>query len=219
VLPVFVGYALYDLYRLARRENAAGFLHRHWREAAAALLAALVGAAFLAQPIARRIAATHQEIAAYSSDPVGKTDGMSIRFVLWSRALAVISDSPLLGGGGAESMRRIKEGIPGQPALYEREIHSHNLFLDELRTRGLAGLALHLFFFGALFASIWRRASAELRWNAVFFLFSMVIYGSMHGLLQTERNIALIALYFGIVLSALGKPWLARHYRRSSRSP
>jgi O-antigen ligase len=217
VLPIYAGYALYDCLRFYQNGEAAAFFRRHWKESIAALIVIFVAGALLSTPISRRVAATYEEAAAWSKDPVGKKDGISIRFVLWERALAVIGEDPLTGSGGAESMRRIKAGIPGPPKLYAHEIHSHNLFIDELRARGILGLALHIAFFGVLMRRIWQRASADLRWNAAFFLGTMVLYGSMHGLLQTERNIALIILYFGFMLSALAKPWLPFYTRAAHR--
>jgi O-antigen ligase len=126
--------------------------------------------------------------------------GLGIRLTLWRNAIDVIADHPLVGTGGVESMRQIKQMIvPEWAEMFAPYVHVHHFVLDELRQRGMIGLFLMLTFFCVVGRKIWQGSEKAERETAVLFGLALVSYGSLHGLMLSDRNVLLISL----VLTAL----------------
>ena len=150
-----------------------------------------------------RIEYTMREMNNLSADDTQSVTGLDIRITLWRGALRIFREHPFVGVGGNESMRQIKEDIPAtQQDIYRDFVHVHFFILDELRDRGLIGLTFLLGFFAVVFMRIAKRSNHETRVNMLVFLFILLLYGSLHGLLLGDRNIAAIILMFVGVLAS-----------------
>jgi O-antigen ligase len=140
--------------------------------------------------------------------PDGNITGLDIRITLWKGALEIFHQHPFLGVGGSQSMDKIKEGIPAsQSEIYKDFVHVHFFVFDELRDRGLIGLIFLMGFFAVVFTKAIRDSTKDVRANVIIFLFVLILYGSLHGMLLGDRNVAAIILVFVGVL--------ATHRRRS----
>lgn len=214
VLPVFVVAAIIDLWRLKQDERWRS-LGWHRQAAIVAFVGLITAAAagILADAVFERLTVTRLELSALVAAAPYPLDGLAIRLTLWERSLAVIAANPLFGLGGVESMRAIKQGITENAATFAPFNHVHNVVLDELRMRGIVGLALLVTFFATVGSMIWRRVNDNCRITVVLFATLLVSYGSMHGLLQTERNLTLIAVFMVLLLRTVSLP-IGRHYRR-----
>lgn len=154
--------------------------------------------------VASRIEYTMLEMNNLSAQDSQSITGLDIRIGLWKGALKIFGDHPLVGVGGNESMRQIKEGIPAsQQSAFSDFVHVHLFVLDELRIRGLIGLTFLLGFFAVIFTRIAKTSNHETRMNVSIFLCLLVLYGSLHGLLLGDRNVVAIVLMFTGVLATL----------------
>lgn len=209
VLPVFALSLVLDLLA-TRRELADGTVRLTVRSAA---MVGLIGIlAFttigheLVDPIATRLKDTVNEVEAMADEDVLNAEGLKIRLTLWEKAIDVVADNPLIGAGGARSMREVKQAIPKEErARFQHFNHVHQFVLDELRQRGVVGLFLMLGFFVATAGKLWVRGSPDEREAVTLFLASILLFGSMHGVLLADRNMALIAIFLSMLLLDLKK--------------
>jgi len=208
VLPVILMAIAFDIFRIwqARRRGQALFSRQHGIAIIASGIALVaVGAVAgtkMGVSLSQRVDYTVLEF----YDAMGEVPeqqpvtGLGIRVTLWKNALATIAEHPLVGLGGVESMRQIKEMIPTHLSeTFSHFVHVHNFVLDELRQRGLVGLILMLAFVVVVSRKIWKRGDVALRETLVLMLLSLICYGSLHGLMLSDRNVLLIS----IVLTAL----------------
>lgn len=205
VLPIFVIAAIIDIIELrtelftaARRLGA-----RRLAVAGAAGLVIITAGAYETRDIvSSRIAYTMLEMGNLTGPSDKETTGLDIRINLWKGAIDVVREYPLLGVGGKESMERIKQNIPDPNAsLYADFVHVHFFALDEMRDRGIVGLMFLIGLFAVVFTRIFRTTDHPMRVNMAIFLALLVLYGSLHGLLLGDRNVAAIVLVFVGVLA------------------
>ena len=208
VLPVVLMAIAFDIFRiLLARKKGQTLLTRQHRSAIIASGIALVvvgtiAGAKMSSSLADRFDYTVLEI----QDAMGEVPeqqpmtGLGVRLRLWKNALATIAEHPLAGVGGVESMRQVKSMIPPQFSdTFSHFVHVHDFVLDELRQRGLVGLILMLAFFVVVSRKIWKGGDASVRETLTLMLLSLICYGSLHGLMLSDRNVLLIS----IVLAAL----------------
>ena len=217
VLPIFGLAAFFDLVKY-RSELFAKVKRLGPSRLAVSCLAALMVIGFIAYGtsgiITRRIQYTVLEFDNLSASAHPKITGLDIRINLWKGAIQIVRDHPLVGVGGRESMRQIKEGIPlAQRKLYRGFVHVHFFALDEMRDRGLIGLFFLLGLFLVIFRHIVKTSDYETRVNILIFACLLLLYGSLHGLLLGDRNIAAIILMFTGVIST------QRRGKRLSQTP
>jgi len=205
VLPIFGLAALFDLMKY-RTELFAKVNRLGPSRLAVLCLAALTAIGVIAYGtsgiVASRIEYTVLEFDNLSASTRQEITGLDIRINLWKGAIQIVRDHPLIGVGGRESMRQIKEGIPlAQRELYRDFVHVHFFALDEMRDRGLIGLIFLLGFFLVIFRNIVKTSDYETRVNVLIFACLILLYGSLHGLLLGDRNIAAIILMLTGVVS------------------
>ncbi|WP_173932162.1 O-antigen ligase family protein [Chelativorans sp. Marseille-P2723] len=224
VLPIFLLGLLFDIFAF-RRQLLDGILRFPLKGLAAFGIVLAMGFTAigyeLSSSIANRFEYTLTEFDSALHFNEGRQDqeltGLSIRLVLWQQALDVISHYPILGSGGESSMEEIQLGIPpDQRPIFAHYIHVHNFILDELRIRGSLGLALMLGFFVAVSWKLWASGLPEIRQALVLFLVSLTTYGSLHGVLLADRNIALIAIFLTMMLLHLQKVEFWGRVRKAS---
>ncbi len=193
LLTVYVIVAIFDVLESLR----AGIGPRTRRGALAAALVAGIGISAMitdgSNVVIDRVEETAADIETMATTGRFGSVGMSHRIALWQGAWQVIGDDWIAGDGGENTMRRIKAMFPGQPIL-ERYSHVHNAVLDELRIRGVIGLVAHIGFFIAIFGQLLRHAPPDLRSVTVMLLLLFAVYGSLHGLLMSDANVALMAI-------------------------
>lgn len=206
VLPIFAIAAIFDLIVL-RAE-----LRKAARKVGAPQLALVVAAGVVVVSaaayetrdiVASRIAYTILEMDNLSATSDKEVTGLDIRINLWQGAIDVAREHLFLGAGGNESMRKIKQTIPGPHTnIYADFVHVHFFALDEIRDRGLVGLVFLLGLFAVIFTRLFKVTDQPMRVNMSIFLILLLLYGSMHGLLLGDRNIAAIVLVFVGVLAS-----------------
>lgn len=162
----------------------------------------MVAATTLTSGLSERLAYTATEFSSVLSGEETREmpTGLGIRLTLWRNAIETIANHPLVGTGGVESMRQIKQMIaPAWAETFASFVHVHHFVLDELRQRGLIGLILLATFFFVVGRKIWQRGDKAEREMLALFGIALLSYGSLHGLLLSDRNVLLISL----VLTAL----------------
>lgn len=207
VLPVFGLALLLDLYRLASGRLDIGSVHPgRW---AAIVAAAFVGAAltiFLMAPVIEdRVTATVKELQTLTDGaaPSPSAGGMSIRMAQWDAAIKVIADHTLLGVGGEETLPAIlNHSDPVYHATLRQFRFAHNMILDEWMQRGLLGVLLAGSFFMFAFWRIFRRGTSSVRENVLLVFVLTVTFGSLHYIFLVDRNVALYALYFAVLVTS-----------------
>lgn len=208
ILPIFALAVLVDIFRSRHSLKLA------WRPLTplklalpgAALIIVCITAFLALNIITQRIDYTLKEIASISEqdDPQSGLTGLEVRVLLWKGATAVVEEHPWLGMGAHQSMQQIVDTVPAHYSEAMRDfIHVHFFVLDELRARGFVGLAFQMIFFGVVFYRLFRHGDANIRTNSALFLALLLLYGSMHGLLQGDRNIGVIVLFFFAALSSI----------------
>lgn len=205
VLPIFAIAAIVDLIVL-RAELITAARRLGARRLALVVAAALVvfsAAAYKTRDIVtNRIAYTILEMDNLTATSDKQVTGLNIRINLWKGAIDVVRGHPLLGAGGNDSMRKIKQSIPDQNTnIYADFVHVHFFALDEMRDRGVVGLVFLLGLFAVVFTGIFKVTDQPMRVNMSIFLVLLLLYGSMHGLLLGDRNVAAIVLVFVGVLA------------------
>ncbi|MCM2458019.1 O-antigen ligase family protein [Rhizobium sp. CG4] len=134
--------------------------------------------------------------------PDGHITGLDMRVALWKGALEIFYEHPILGVGASESMQQIKQGIPAsQREIYEEFVHVHFFVLDELRDRGGIGFIFLIGFFAIVFKKAIKGSNKDVQANMIIFLCVLVLYGSLHGMLLGDRNVAAITIVFVGVLA------------------
>ncbi|MHA6687440.1 O-antigen ligase family protein [Mesorhizobium sp. A556] len=205
VLPIFVFAALIDVVELREvilvkvREAGA----RRLIGFSLAGLVALSAVAYQTSDIVmERAVYTAKEVDSLVLPADKDVTGIGIRITLWKGAIKIFQEHPLLGLGGEESMRQIKQGIPeAQRGIYALYSHVHFFVLDELRTRGLVGLVFLIGLFAVAFTRIFGIKDHDIRVNALIFLGFLLFYGSLHGLLLGDRNVAVTILLLTALLA------------------
>lgn len=205
VLPIFAIAAIVDLIVL-RAELITAARRLGARRLALVVAAGLVvfsAAAYETRDIVTsRIAYTILEMDNLTATSDKQVTGLDIRINLWQGAIDVVREHPLLGAGGNESMRKIKQSIPDPNAnIYADFVHVHFFALDEMRDRGVVGLVFLLGLFAVIFTRIFKVTDHPMRVNMSIFLVLLLLYGSLHGLLLGDRNVAAIVLVFVGVLA------------------
>lgn len=207
VLPIFLIAAIIDLLDL--RKKIFVTLRRFGRRRLLlSCLACLIAASAVAYQLrnfaVQRFSYTVEELDGLSDDNV--TTGLDMRIVLWSGAARIFQEHPFVGVSGNESLARIKNAIPAdQRDIYMPYNHVHFFILDELRMRGLIGLIFMLGLFSVAFTRIFGIKDHAIRTNTLIFLSLLLFYGSLHGLLIGDRNIAAVALVFTALLTVRRK--------------
>lgn len=198
VLPIFVFAALIDVIELREvilvKVREAGT--RRLIGFSLAGLVALSAVAYQTSDIVmERAVYTAKEVDSLVLPADKEVTGIGIRITLWKGAIKVFQEHPLLGLGGEESMRQIKQGVPeSQRGIYAPYSHVHFFVLDELRTRGLVGLVFLIGLFAVAFTRIFGIKDHDIRVNTLIFLGFLLFYGSLHGLLLGDRNVAVTIL-------------------------
>lgn len=206
VLPVFVIGLLLDLFSLLRQgPNAWRFAGRSNAVIWVALLALVLASGWTAIPrYADRLQAATQEFTdLFDGVDSSTASGMALRFTQWQAALELIAEKPLLGRGGAGLGEAIIDHSPVQFAEEFRKFtFVHNFILDETLQRGVLGLVLTLGFFGFCFGRIYRRGDASMKENVILIVVLSISFGMLHYLLVIDRQVALYALYFTLLMTA-----------------
>lgn len=213
VLPIFALAAIVDLIVL-RAELITAARRLGARRLALILAAGLVvvsAAAYTTSDlVASRIAYTIHEMNNLSATGDRQVTGLDVRINLWKGAIDVVREHPLLGAGGNESMRKIKQSIPDPNTnIYPDFVHVHFFALDEMRDRGVVGLVFLLGLFAVVFTRIFTVTDHPMRVNMSIFIVLLLLYGSLHGLLLGDRNVAAIVLVFvGVLATERKRPLL-----------
>lgn len=140
--------------------------HGRWplaRIGALAAAAVAVAAALWAMPgDPLRMREAGREITSAESGG-GFNTSMGTRVYLWGLAWQGLQESPWIGIGGAERLRRIKQAGDGLPAEQQAQLalvrtmgHVHNQYLHAMLDGGLVGLGAILAAIAGLAAAAWR---------------------------------------------------------------
>ena len=146
-----------------------------------------------------------------TGDVKGSVD---VRLVMWSSAVAVISEHPLIGVGGVAKMQAAGDQAGRNAYMVTYYPHLHNFILDEAISSGLIGLALMLATFAAFLRTVFRKtADRTYRETALLLIGFLGVFGCFHGVLLNEWT--LIALFgtMGTMLAGLGRPGAAARKR------
>ncbi|MEZ5813050.1 MAG: O-antigen ligase family protein [Rhizobiaceae bacterium] len=127
-------------------------------------------------------------------------NGMIYRLLIWEKALQLIAENPVTGPG--TDMTPIIEHVRAVYPDVEPYPHSHNFVVDELRQRGMIGLAFMALFFAVALRRIWLGNGTAVRRNLMLLLVLLVSYGSFHGVLMADKNVIAIVLCFSAYLAA-----------------
>ncbi len=158
---LFVVVAVLDLRRAMPRLRASG------RRGALALVAVVAAAMLAVVPVGGflldRVESGVTEIEAYEATglAVGSVD---TRMAMWSSAVRVLAQNPLIGVGGTARMERVAAEAGPNAREILRYQHLHNVVLDEALSSGLVGVALMVGAMAAFLAGALRRAAT--RWSA-----------------------------------------------------
>jgi len=206
VLPVFLAATIIDVLGLVK--NKTGYRAVNWRNQRKAIAALavviLVAGGLLAPNIQQRVVSTFNEIKNIQAAPDPKNGGMSIRLAQWRAARAVISDNFWLGIGGTATREAIIEkSPPDYRAELSRYSFAHNAVLDEWMQRGIFGVVLTSGFFIFCFGYIYRKGTATMRNSVILLVVLTVTFGLLHYLLLVDRHVALFALYFLFMTTAI----------------
>lgn len=177
-------------------------LHRNWVLAQFTVVLLLVGGSgfVLGDAVQERFAYTIADIETAFSDSQ-ELSSTNIRFMQWDAALEVIRQHPIFGLGAVQSMEEINEAVPEEHrSRLESFNHVHNFLLDETRIRGAVGLAALLFMLGTVFVRLMQVGTSEVRQATVLLYAAVLLYGSLHGVFLTERNIILYAAVVSLLL-------------------
>jgi len=222
-LALAAGLALWVLWKVAAiRAAQSGIPHRAGRFVTLVAVAVIVlSMALLLLPNGpQRLAAV-----------VPGQNQLPSRVLLWSRALFLIQDVPLTGGG-LDSFRALDSAYAfpiWRWAKYHKDIfvtnyHSHNLWLDVAVEQGLPGLAALLWIQGSFVVMVWRgwrtaggRDKAD-PWARVLFEAAVVsaLVAAIHALVDDvpygSRAMLLAFVPMGVV-AALAPPRVRRSRR------
>lgn len=201
---VFAAAAVLDVLAMARRQ--------HWHvdvgsprfiaPLVAGLLAISAIGWMVAPTVSMRVAATVDEVENVMSDSSETAGGLAIRMTLWRNAVAVISENPVLGVGGSRVVTELQGRIPREhQTTFEGLAFSHNVILDEGMQRGLLGVILLVGFYAYTLARIARHASADIRQNLGLIMLLILSFGMLHHLLLIDRHVAMIAVYFILLIT------------------
>ena len=119
-------------------------------------------------------------------------------------AKAVIVDNFWIGIGGNAVKQAILEN---SPAAYRPELSkysfAHNAILDEWMQRGILGVVLTSGFFVFCFSYIYRRGTKSMRTSVLLMIILVISFGMLHYLFLVDRHVALFALYFLFLTTAI----------------
>lgn len=164
----------------------------------------------LAAILAERVAAGMSEIAHYRSTGDG-FGSINIRLVMWSGALEVLRENPLIGVGSTNRMEAVGALAGANAYLVTYYTHLHNFILDEALSSGLVGLALLMAVFAVFLGSILRSpfATTRLKETSVLVLALVFSFGMFHGVLINEWMIVIVFGFMSVSLTALRRRQLA----------
>ncbi|HEY9057006.1 MAG TPA: O-antigen ligase family protein [Aurantimonas sp.] len=198
-------------------------LIRHWRKIpfrrSLALLTAavaIVAAVPVASVVSQRISAAMIELEQMKALGVG-IGSMDIRMVMWTGAIQVISENPIVGVGGMERMDAVAAAVSAADAAFVASFtHLHNLFVDEAASNGLVGLALLMSIFAVFLVRVTRCSPGHLVPETSYaFVFLVVTFGSFHGVLLNEWMILSIFSFMTLILVAIRRDAFQSRYRSS----
>lgn len=215
---VFVAAAILDLLALARLQHRqVQFGSRRVLASVAAGVIALSSIGWMVAPtVTMRASATIEEVDNLLTDPTAAVGGLSLRLALLRNAVEVISENPVLGVGGSRVESELQGRIPAElRPSFEGLSFSHNVILDEAMQRGLLGVALLVGFYVYTVARIARHASADIRQNLALAMLLILSFGMLHHLLLVDRHVAMIAVYFVLLITENH----LRRLRERRRSP
>ncbi|MCP3056251.1 O-antigen ligase family protein [Aurantimonas marianensis] len=198
-------------------------LIRHWRKIpfrrSLALLTAavvIVAAVPVASVVNQRISAAMIELEQMKALGVG-IGSMDIRMVMWTGAIQVISENPIVGVGGMERMDAVAAAVSAADAAFVASFtHLHNLFVDEAASNGLVGLALLMSIFAVFLVRVTRCSPGHLVPETSYaFVFLVVTFGSFHGVLLNEWMILSIFSFMTLILVAIRRDAFRARYGSS----
>lgn len=201
---VFAVAALMDLLSLARRRHVELDYRSHRFVASLVAGLVLVSAVgwMVAPTVTLRVSATVDEVGNLITDPTAAVGGLSLRLALWRNAIDVIAENPILGVGGSRVVTELLGRIPAERlSSFEGLSFSHNVILDEGMQRGLVGIALLVGFYVYAIVRIARHASADIRQNLALAMLLILSFGMLHHLLLVDRHVAMIAVYFVLLIT------------------
>jgi Lipid A core - O-antigen ligase and related enzymes len=183
--------------------------------------AMLAGAGWLLAPtIEARVSDTVREITNLSDDPAGVRGGLSVRLVLWNCALEVIEDHPLTGVGGLATKPALLAKIPEEHRKRFAELSfSHNFLLDEGMQRGFLGIIVLVGFYAFTVHRIARYGTPDIRENLALAMLLILTFGMLHYLLLVDRHVALIAIYFIVLITDNQRRRLRARWQLPAREP
>ena len=201
---VFVVAAILDLLALARQQHRqVQFGSRRVLASAIAGLIVISSVGWMVAPtVMMRASATVEEVENLLSDPTAAVGGLSLRLMLLRNATEVISENPVLGVGGSRVESELQGRIPAElKPSFKGLTFSHNVILDEAMQRGLLGVALLVGFYAYTLTRIARHASADIRQNLALAMLLILSFGMLHHLLLIDRHVAMIAVYFILLIT------------------
>ena len=179
-----------------------------------AALALAVVVVPLAAILAERVGVAMSEIAHFRSTGDG-FGSINIRLVMWSSALEVIAQNPLIGVGSTHRMEAVGALAGANAYLVTYYTHLHNFILDEALSSGLVGLALLMAIFAVFLTTVLRspHATARLKETSALVLLLVFSFGMFHGVLINEWMIVIVFGFMSVTLTALRRVELAARRR------
>lgn len=196
---------LFDLRHLFARQRG----RRSFVIATVAGVVAIIGVA--AGPASRiltdRFDAGMSEMSAF--EETGRAVGsVDVRLAMWSSALKVLAERPLIGVGGTERMERVAEAAGVNGPIVRVYRHLHNVVLDEALSSGLIGVGLMAAVFVTFFISLfgWTRDRVT-RQTAIILVAFLLVFGLFHGVLLNEWTLLATFGTMGVMLMQARRLW------------
>lgn len=139
---------------------------------------------------------------------------MDVRAVMWAGSFAVIAEHPLTGVGNTNRVAAVAAAASAEnAALVASYSHLHNMFLDEVTSSGLVGLALLVAIFGVFLVQVTRGApGGRVVETSYAFVFLVFTFGSFHGVLLNEWMILSTFSFMTLVLVSIRREAFRMRY-------
>ncbi|MBN1377705.1 MAG: O-antigen ligase family protein [Gammaproteobacteria bacterium] len=157
-----------------------------------------------------RLNEVHQDVVSYVNNGIISTS-IGARFEMWTLALEIFSDHPILGAGANEFKIRVDERIQSgrYPEVYHNFSEPHNEYIAALSSRGVLGLVSILLLFGLPLICFYRHTQSKcLRVRRIahagtVLVLSYAILGLTASVLDIWLSLSFFSFYLAVLMAYL----------------